>query len=177
VDAVYAHPPQSTEQILHPERYPSDTPQVVALPPLTDTLGSGWQLVDEDVLGEFTLRAYLDVYLTQRQAAQAAAGWGGDRYAVYQDTGTGQVLLVLLLTWDNGAEEVEFVAAYQKYAQRRLGNTIPQIEGTYRTWWIGKKDALLLARSGAPGAQTHTLIVLAPNDLVTTHVLRAFSDF
>jgi hypothetical protein len=177
VDAAYARLPQSTEQILHPERYPGNVPRLVSLPPLTGTLGSGWRLVDENVLGEFTLSAYLDVYLIQSQAAQAAAGWGGDRYAVYRNANSGQTLLALLVAWDDSAEEAEFVTAYQEYALERMGNALPRPEGTGRTWWIGKKDALLLARSSAPSAQTRTLIVLAPDEGTARRVLQAFSGF
>jgi hypothetical protein len=35
--------PLSTEQILHPNRYPSDTPIPVDLPELANTLGSDWK--------------------------------------------------------------------------------------------------------------------------------------
>jgi len=177
VDATYARLPQSTEQILHPERYPGDVPRIVSLPPLTGTLGSGWRLVDENVLGEFTLSAYLDVYLIQSQAAQAAAGWGGDRYAVYRNADTGQTLMVLLVAWDDSAEESEFAAAYQEYALERLKDVLPRTEEPGRTWWVGKKDALLLARSSAPGARPYTLIILAPDEKTAQQVLRALPDF
>ena len=46
VDDAFLDPPQSTEQILHPEKYlAGETPQVVTLPPLTETLVSGWEWV------------------------------------------------------------------------------------------------------------------------------------
>jgi hypothetical protein len=177
VDATYARLPQSTEQILHPERYPGDVPRIVSLPPLTGTLGSGWRLVDENVLGEFTLSAYLDVYLIQSQAAQAAAGWDGDRYAVYRNADTGQTLMALLVAWDDGAEESEFATAYDKYALERLGDAAAKPEGNNRTWWVGKKDALLLTRSSAPGAQPYTLIILAPDEGTARRALKGFPDF
>jgi hypothetical protein len=177
VDATYARLPQSTEQILHPERYPGDVPRIVSLPPLTSTLGSGWRLVDENVLGEFTLSAYLDVYLIQSQATQAAAGWGGDRFAVYHNADAGQTLMVLLVAWDDGAEESEFAAAYQEYALERLEDVLPRAEEPGRTWWVGTKDALLLAQSSVSGAQPYTLIVLAPDEGTARQALKAFRDF
>jgi hypothetical protein len=46
VDAAWAHPPQSSEQILHPEKYwnPSqrDDPKRVAIPNPSGVLGKGW---------------------------------------------------------------------------------------------------------------------------------------
>ena len=43
--------PASTEQILHPQRYPDDRPIPVSLPALTTTLGPGWRIVADDVMG------------------------------------------------------------------------------------------------------------------------------
>jgi hypothetical protein len=174
-NAAYTHPPQSTEQIMHPERYP--TPQVVTLPPLTDTLGSGWQLADENVLGEFTLRAYLDVHLTRGQAAKAAQGWDGDRYAVYQNGGTGQDLLVLSLVWDSEAEAAEFVGAYLEYAQARFGDGPYRTDGDARMRWTGEEDVLLLAQRSDRDGPARTLIVLAPDETLVERVLREFPGY
>ncbi|HSD83984.1 MAG TPA: hypothetical protein VLG46_09010, partial [Anaerolineae bacterium] len=55
VNRVYEDLPDSTEQILHPEKYVADEqPIEVAVPPLTNTLGADWRLIDDDVLGEWT---------------------------------------------------------------------------------------------------------------------------
>jgi hypothetical protein len=53
VEAVYQNPPVSTEQILHPNLYPSDKPTPVTLPDLTNTLGSGWREVSNNQMGEW----------------------------------------------------------------------------------------------------------------------------
>ena len=50
---VYDNLPVSTEQILHPERYPDDTPIPVDLRDMTDILGDGWTLYDQNVMGEW----------------------------------------------------------------------------------------------------------------------------
>jgi hypothetical protein len=98
IDAAWANPPQSTEQILHPERYRAgDAPQLVALAPLTDTLGVGWQQIEDNIMGEFILREYLDQQLPATTAARAALGWGGDRSAVYWNEATGVVLALRLV--------------------------------------------------------------------------------
>lgn len=176
IDAAYANPPQSSEQILHPFLYPDDTPQLVTLPPLTGTLSSDWQLVDENVLGEFGLRLYLDVYLTQRQASEAAAGWGGDRYAVYENVATEQVLLVILIAWDDEFDRDEFGEIYQKYAGQRFGKDVRQIERETQQEWIGE-DVLFLAQADNDSALTHTLIVLAPDVATAEQVVGEVEDF
>lgn len=53
VDAVYQNPPVSTEQILHPNLYPSDKPIPVDLPDLTSALGQGWREVSRNQMGEW----------------------------------------------------------------------------------------------------------------------------
>jgi hypothetical protein len=74
----------------------------VALAPLADTLGDGWKLVDEDILGEFFLREYLDQQLATTLARRVAEGWGGDRYAVYWNEDESALVMAFRLVWDPG---------------------------------------------------------------------------
>jgi hypothetical protein len=172
VDAAYANPPLSAEQILHPERYPDDVPQIVTLPPLTDTLGSGWRLVDEDVMGEFGLQLYLDVHVSASDAETAAAGWGGDRYAVYWREDESAFLLALRLTWDTPADASEFSDTYVQFAEERFGGGSARRDGDARLWWFGD-DVLLLAQND----RDETLILIAPDEVTLEAVRALFSDF
>lgn len=116
IDAAWANPPQSTEQILHPERYlAGDAPQIVALAPLTDTLGAGWEQADSDILGEFYLREYLAQQIGNDQVDEAASGWGGDRYSVYWNEGEQALVMALKLAWDTPADAQEFADIYPTY--------------------------------------------------------------
>jgi len=122
VDAAWEQPPQSTEHILHPDRYlAGDTPHLVTLVPLTDTLGAGWQLADEDILGEFYLREYLFQQLGGNQVNEAATGWGGDRYAVYWNESNQQLVMVLKIAWDTPADAQEFQNLYPEYPVSLFG--------------------------------------------------------
>lgn len=172
VDAAYTDPPLSTEQILHPERYPDDVPQVISLPPLTDTLGSGWRLVDEDVLGEFGLRLYLGVHLAASEAEAAAEGWGGDRYAVYWRDDESAFALALRLAWDASAEAKEFFQAYAQFAEDRFESGPARSAGDDRLWWSGD-DVLLLAQNGGD----ETLILIAPDEVTLDALEALFPDF
>ena len=81
VDAIWRRPPTSTEQVLHPEKWESNEPAVaVALPPGPAT---GWRVDYRDVLGEQSLRLVFEEWMPRFRAEEAAAGWGGDRVAVY----------------------------------------------------------------------------------------------
>jgi hypothetical protein len=128
VDELWRSPPVSTEHILHPERYAAgDAPRVVARPPLTDTLGSGWRVLDSSVNGEwytYLILAYgsdPQWQLSQADARAAAAGWGGDGYNVYYHDATGDLVLAAQWVWDTPEEAQEFAAAFREYAAARFG--------------------------------------------------------
>ncbi len=156
VDDAWANPPQSTEQILHPDRYlAGDEPQIVALPPLTDTLGAGWTLVDEDVFGEFMLREYLGQQLNGTQVDTAVTGWGGDKYAAYYNEADDALVTVLRVVWDTAQDSTEFAALYSNYPARLF-----KVEGEIangRECWQGD-DVICLAQDGL-----ETVIVRAPD--------------
>jgi hypothetical protein len=145
VDQAWDDPPQSTEHILHPQRYlDGDSPQVVSLVPLTDTLGAGWQLIDEDIVGEFYLREYLDQQLESRAVEIAATGWGGDRYAIYWNDDAESIVMLLRLAWDTAADGDEFFNAYQEYPGGLFGSkSRKQPDGGL--CWVGD-DVLCLYR-------------------------------
>src|SRR5205823_371628 len=86
VNAALADPPKSEEQVMHPEKYlksPRDNPKPVQLPDLGGVLGKGWAMKDSDTLGEFDLQVMLrENYMDKEGGAE---GWGGARYAFYQN--------------------------------------------------------------------------------------------
>jgi hypothetical protein len=159
VDAAFADPPQSTEQILHPEKYFSrDEPQIVALPPLTDTLGADWRLVEADTLGEFQTDLYLAQEVDQETADVASQGWDGDRYALYAQDGA--EVLVFATAWDSPADREQFVAAYRQYAEGKYGGPASRTDQA-ELWWETPAQIAVLA-----WGNTTALIVLGP-DLAT----------
>jgi hypothetical protein len=147
VNAAYDVLPQSTEQILHPEKYlAGKVPIAVSLPPLTSTLGADWRLVTENTLGEFLLNLYLDVHLPGETAQDASAGWGGDRFALYEQPATGDTLLLVVTAWDSKAEAAEFASAYEAFAGGRYG--APAVaKDAVGAWWQGENDVTLLSAS------------------------------
>lgn len=164
LDAAWADPPLSTEHILHPELYlAGDVPQLVSLAPLTGTLGAEWRLLDEDVFGEFFLREYVTQQLPDTQAIAAAAGWGGDRYAVYHNAATDELVMVLRLAWDTPADSDEFAAVYTDYLDLTYG-TDGQNQADGGVCWQGDDFTCLYRING------DTFIVRAP-DLATAQAI------
>ena len=79
--------PESTEQILHPERYAGgDRPLPIAFAPTPDAV------LHEDALGELEIRILGAVLNSADEVAYTVPlGWAGDRYRV-TDTGSGSAL-------------------------------------------------------------------------------------
>ncbi|HWB71572.1 MAG TPA: hypothetical protein VG452_05075, partial [Egibacteraceae bacterium] len=78
VDAAYANPPTTTEQILHPDKYLGGEGQTpVALP---ESPGAGWDDGVTYTFGEFDLDELMTP-LGAPAAADISAGWGGGRCA------------------------------------------------------------------------------------------------
>jgi hypothetical protein len=121
VSQAFTKLPLSSEQILHPEKYfQYEIPQKVALPDVRNLLGSNWKKIDYDVNGEWSLYLILDQFLNSPvESKRAAAGWAGDRYAVYQGPKPGDVFVAQLTVWDSENDAREFYDAYLKRTWRR----------------------------------------------------------
>ena len=107
VDQLYRDPPASTEQVLHPETklYPvRDRPHRVTLARSADRQLAG------DVLGELQWKVYLERWKSPR-AAEAAAGWGGDRFSVTRRK-DGRLIGRIATIWDTPDDAAEFADAF-----------------------------------------------------------------
>lgn len=132
VEKLYAeYPPQSTEQILHPEKwFARETPARFEWPALAShELFEGFQVLEENVLGEVQWRIVFAEHGFRDEAESAAAGWDGDRWAVLKDQDSGELLLLIRTAWDTEGDAVEFASAYSrllevKYAERQVPTRI-----------------------------------------------------
>lgn len=80
LDAAFADPPTTTEQILHPETYLDGEPGRSVAPPPEEG-----DVFDQGVLGEFGLYLVLAAELPPARSALAARGWGGDWYVAWDE--------------------------------------------------------------------------------------------
>jgi hypothetical protein len=164
VSKAFTDLPQSTEQILHPEKYfAHEAPVKVTLPDITLLLNGsaaagsaqreqfwsaatgrrfgfamnqaqgprvGWKRLDYDVQGEWGFYLILDQFLkSPSESRRAAAGWAGDRFAVYEGP-KGEVLIASLSTWDTENDAREFFDAYVKRIELRYPNAQRTNSGT-----------------------------------------------
>ena len=105
--------PRSTEQVLHPDRYPADGPVTVAFPDSTE------KVLFEDTFGELETQILLASFRGADQAVlELPIGWGGDRYRVYETDGG--PALVWLTAWDGEPQRDRFRTAAEA-GFRKLG--------------------------------------------------------
>jgi hypothetical protein len=130
--------PQSTEQVMHADKYfAHEAPVKVTVPDLTSLLNGGgqrsefrgqtsandgtasWKKLFSDVNGEWGFYLILDQFLkSPTESRGAAAGWAGDRTSVYESS-KGEVLYISLSTWDTENDAREFFDAYVKRTELR----------------------------------------------------------
>jgi hypothetical protein len=84
VDRAWDRLPSTTEQILHVDKWESNEGPVAVAIPSAGALGEGWKREDEDSFGELGFALTFEEWVEHDDARAAAAGWGGDRSAVYQ---------------------------------------------------------------------------------------------
>ncbi len=114
---VYQRPPVSAQQVMHPEKYfaePPVLPSEVTLHIPDGVLSTSWQKLKRDVLGEFLLSVILQQFLPEEEARQSTVGWRGDRYELFEQQGSGRLLLVCVTAWDSPAAATAFFQSYHK---------------------------------------------------------------
>ena len=112
LEQVFLNPPESTAQILHPDKYFGGIhPIDVDLPDIAAALGGRWRHVGSGVLGELDTRVLLEQHLDRAEAAGLAAGWSGDRWELIENQG--RTLLVSRWSWETSDAAQRFADAYR----------------------------------------------------------------
>jgi hypothetical protein len=94
---------------------------------------------------------FLDQYLNNaEESKRAAAGWAGDRFAVYEGTKPGEVFFAQLTAWDTETDAKEFLDAYAKRTLKRYPEAKPVTESgsAERQQWQTSSGNVLLERRG-----------------------------
>jgi len=130
VNDAFKNLPVSTEQILHPDRYPNDLPVPVGVPNLAPRLGPGWADLDVQGVGEEWLSLLLGLRIDQTTAAAAAAGWGGGIYRAWSNGD--RVAVVMSTVWDTPQDASEFASAMGSWIAAGSGQhaTVEPVEGS-----------------------------------------------
>jgi hypothetical protein len=121
-------PPVSTEQILDPGKWIAfDAPVPIRLRAGT-ALGPGWKRATGGVFGQFQTRQLLST-AGGGGSADAAEGWGGDRYELWRRGGgagcappcRSDAALVVRWRWDTPRDSREFAVKLRQWVRDGLG--------------------------------------------------------
>jgi len=149
VNRAYQFLPETTEQIIHPEKYAQrERPIYIDYPDLTAIVTDGWEIIQSDALGEwatYLLLAYNDYDSAQQPIAEAkvaAAGWGNDRVEVLYNAETDETLLTAFWTWDSQTDANEFYNSLNAYLASRYQDTrVSDPSGT--CWFLNNQKSCI----------------------------------
>ncbi len=177
VNQLYLNPPLSTEHILHPSKYRArEAPIAIAKPDLSPILGSEWQALVADTLGEWTTYLILGygadnaAQLDDLTASTAAAGWGGDGYQIYYNADLEQTVLAAEWAWDTDADQNQFFQAMSEYLDQRFRGSRTARQGA-ECWNVNEQFSCIFR------AELRTLWLLAPDQDTLDQILTAFPRF
>ncbi|HZU83364.1 MAG TPA: hypothetical protein VE987_10630 [Polyangiaceae bacterium] len=85
VNRAWSDPPTTSEQIMHVDKWLAHEPAAHVGAPTCASLGAGWSVADEDSEGELGARVAFEQWLDPTAAAEASAGWGGDRGVLFSN--------------------------------------------------------------------------------------------
>lgn len=142
IDAAYQNLPVSTEQILHPEKYPHEEPVRVDIRDLSTGLGSGWIEKERNQMGEWYTYLILSqgfdpaFRLGDISATTASEGWGGDLYLYYENPDSLGYYFVWRSAWDSPNDAQEFFRSSREYGTLRWGEPLKDSENSL-VWQSG----------------------------------------
>jgi hypothetical protein len=117
VNALFADPPVSSAQILHPEQYYLRRRAPVQIIPFGLLRQAKNNPVIEQTFGEFLIQTLLASNRSRTDAALIASNWTGDYLAAYP-TG-GNLLIAWLSAWSDEANAQSFFHGLQTVLERR----------------------------------------------------------
>jgi hypothetical protein len=156
VNAAFQRPPESMEQIMHPDRfYPNrDNPSSVAAPDLSAAL-PGWHKEAQDTLGELITGFMFEVGLNDAdKGARIADGWDGDRLSTWRASNN-DLAMGWVTAWDSNAEADEFYTSYQELIEARYHN-----EGTWQDRGPKYSEYVGMGRAAAIEISDNTVVIL-----------------
>jgi hypothetical protein len=107
--------------------------------------------------GELELRILIGQF-APAEADSAAAGWGGDRYAMLEDA-DGRLVIVMNTVWDTEADAAEFYNAYVPTVAARFGATQSRTtDEPSRIRWSTPNGPIQLLKTG-----DRVLVIYAPD--------------
>lgn len=112
LDAAFADPPVTTEQLIHPSAYEDGEGAIEVAPPPADG-----EVFDEGIFGEYLLIVTLTDILGSDHAYDVGDGWGGDWFVAWTQGADEAPCVRVDLTGDDAGETDEIEAGLLDWAE------------------------------------------------------------
>jgi hypothetical protein len=120
IGRIFAKPPVSTQQIMHPTLYKTGKlPIVLTIPPVETLLGPDYAKLEDNLLGEFGWKEVLQQFLDEKRAAPLAAAWEGDRYVIFEQKKTKHLVLITRLRLASEEQTARFFGQYSEALEKK----------------------------------------------------------
>lgn len=148
-DELFTHPPESTQQIMHPERYLEGEKPLDPKPPALDKpLAKKFKMLGEGSMGEFDHNVLFRTYLPEAESIETATHWRGGNYRLYENKREKYPVLAYISEWDSPDSAGHAFELYQRVMKARwkkmeiTRRDEERIEGVgdtgrFRTWLSG----------------------------------------
>ncbi len=117
VNGLFADPPVSSAQILHPEKYYLRREAPLQITPFGWLRQAKQEAVIEQTLGEYLIQVLLASSHSRREAAVIASAWTGDTLSAYPDGAN--LITIWLSAWNNDGGAQNFYRGLQTVLERR----------------------------------------------------------
>jgi hypothetical protein len=115
---VFRRPPETTQHILHPEKYfDRQQPAAPAFPPVAP--GKGFKDLSEGMLGELDHAILIRQYGTREQADSIAPHWKGGRYWLIENKSKDRIILRYVSEWDSPEVARTFFRVYGEVLRKK----------------------------------------------------------
>jgi hypothetical protein len=129
--------PITSEQVLHFEKYQAkDYPKSVELLSYENFMGSEWNLLKKDILGEIDWRLLFSEMGDIKTAVNDAEGWDGTMFYLYEKKDNKSLSMILISTWDTSKDRDEAIENVKKILKKKY----PKSTETKGKYEYGIKD-------------------------------------
>jgi hypothetical protein len=152
VDDLHEAPPNSTTEVIHPDRYPDFEPAEVTVP---DRSTGAWSRFDRESASErfgeaaiyamFAANGVIDNEDPSSYDHPASAGWVGGQFVPYRNDG--EYGYVWKTEWQNADEAAAFVDAYERLLDQQ--GALARGANSYRIGAAGFTGGYRVIREGS----------------------------
>ncbi len=174
VNGLYANPPSTTAQVLHPEKYFVQREQPLRFFPAALLRRFNNRPIVEQSFGESLIGALLRSKYAPKSAAETASAWRGDQLFSFRNDDL--FYIFWFSSWRNETSAEEFLEAYCKVLESRQGvrfDTLGQVQlrtriatqRDGRVWLLQARGSNVLALQAPSGDRLTELAEEAWRDL------------